>query len=188
MLDDPTKLTPGDRRGVRWSEDLRAHWLDQVAKAVTHLGSLPVAGGLIVVVAAFLLLAAARSSRPSRSLGGIALTIGGVQLTKALVDRPRPPHPLTDAVGSAYPSGHAAYAVAWIAVAVALRRVVPGLAGTAAALVAGIAIAVAIGLTRIYLQRALVLRRGRGPGTRRHVLQPDGPRRAGRRLPASQSS
>jgi undecaprenyl-diphosphatase len=56
-----------------------------------------------------------------------------------------------DAAGAAYPSGHSAYAVAWVAVAVVLRRVLPGLASEAAVLFAGLAIAILVGLTRIYL-------------------------------------
>jgi membrane-associated phospholipid phosphatase len=82
----------------------------------------------------------------------MALTVAGSHIAKAFVDRPRPPHPLTDTAGSTYPSGHAAYAAAWIAIAVALRRAVPGLASEAAVLVAGIVVAVAVGLTRIYLR------------------------------------
>jgi membrane-associated phospholipid phosphatase len=151
VLADPAKLTAGDRRGLRWSDDLRAHWLDQAAKLVTHLGTLPVAGGAVLLAAAVLL--ARRDVLEGASLlCGMALTVAGSHIAKAFVDRPRPPHPLTDTAGSAYPSGHAAYAAAWIAIAVALRRAVPGLASEAAVLVAGIVVAVAVGLTRIYLR------------------------------------
>ena len=34
------------------------------------------------------------------------------------VDRPRPPDDLVDAAGSSFPSGHAAYAIAWVALAI----------------------------------------------------------------------
>ena len=46
----------------------------------------------------------------------------------------------------------AAYAVAWVAGAVALRRALPGLAPRAAAVLAAIAVVVVVGLTRIYLR------------------------------------
>jgi membrane-associated phospholipid phosphatase len=69
-----------------------------------------------------------------------------------VVDRPRPPDGLDQAGGSSFPSGHAAYAVvyAWLAGTVVVR-LRPGLTGGTAVIAAGIALAVAIGLSRIYL-------------------------------------
>ena len=66
---------------------------------------------------------------------------------------PRPPStaPRPDRTRSStppaqsYPSGHAAYAIAWVAVAVVLTRALPGLARPLAVVVAAIALAVAIG-------------------------------------------
>ena len=150
-LDPITELTPGDRRGVRWSADLQAGWLTDFAKAVTHLGALPVAGGALVVVAGVLLW---RREWPEglALLAGLAIVVVGIHVTKAATDRPRPLSPLVDTLGSSYPSGHAAYAVCWVAIAVALRRVFPGLASRAVVLAAGIAIAVLVGLSRVYLR------------------------------------
>jgi membrane-associated phospholipid phosphatase len=59
---------------------------------------------------------------------------------------------LVAASGSAYPSAHAAYAVCWIAIAVALRRAVPGMGARAGVLLAGVLLALVVGLTRIYLR------------------------------------
>jgi undecaprenyl-diphosphatase len=56
-----------------------------------------------------------------------------------------------ETAGLAYPSAHAAYAVAWVAVAVVLARFVPWLAGRAAVVVVGIVIAAVVGLSRVYL-------------------------------------
>jgi undecaprenyl-diphosphatase len=66
-----------------------------------------------------------------------------VNVIKAAVDRPRPPHPRAHAMLAAFPSGHAAYSTAYVAVALLTRR----------ALVAGaIIVALVIGLTRLYLR------------------------------------
>jgi undecaprenyl-diphosphatase len=74
-----------------------------------------------------------------------------VHLTKNAVGRPRPEDSLVDTAGSSYPSAHAAYAVAWVAVAVVLARFVPWLAGRAAVVVVAIVIAALVGLSRVYL-------------------------------------
>lgn len=150
-IDPITELTAGDRRGVRWSNALEAPWLTDLAKALTHLGALPVAGGALLVTV-LVLMWRRRGLEGLALLGGLVLTYAGVHIAKAALERPRPLDPLVDAAGSSYPSGHAAYAVCWVAVAVALRHAFPGLAARAGLLVAGIAIAVVVGLTRIYLR------------------------------------
>jgi membrane protein DedA with SNARE-associated domain/membrane-associated phospholipid phosphatase len=150
-LDPITELTPGDRRGLRWSADIESGWLTDLAKAVTQLGALPVAGGALALVA-LVLLARREWLEGLALLAGGVLTYAGVHIAKAATDRPRPLDPLVDAAGSAYPSGHAANAVFWVAIAVALRRAFPGLASRAIVLTLGIAMAVAVGLSRIYLR------------------------------------
>jgi undecaprenyl-diphosphatase len=69
-----------------------------------------------------------------------------------MVDRPRPPQALVDAAGSSYPSGHAAYAMAWIVLAVVAVRVVPWLRGRWWLVIAAIVVAALVGLTRVYLR------------------------------------
>lgn len=145
------KLTPGDRRGLRWADDLRTGWLDDVARAVTHLGTLPVAAALVVAAMA-VLIGRRRFAEGAALAGGLALTYAGVHVLKAMEDRPRPAHSLVATDGSSYPSGHAAYAVAWIAIAVALRHAIPRLGARAAVLIAAFAVALAVGLTRIELR------------------------------------
>jgi len=151
VLDPVTKLTAGDHRGVRWSNALEVPWLTDLAKALTNLGALPVAGGVLVITAAVLLWR--RHEREGLALlAGLVLTFVVVHITKVAVDRPRPLDPLIHATGSSYPSAHAAYAVSWVAVAVALRHAFPRLAVQATLLVVAIALATVIGLTRIYLR------------------------------------
>jgi membrane protein DedA with SNARE-associated domain/membrane-associated phospholipid phosphatase len=150
-IDPAIELTAGDRRGVRWSNALETAWLTDLAKALTHLGALPVAGGALIVTA-LVLLWRRHGLEGLALIGGLALTYAGVQITKAAFGRPRPLEPLLDASGSAYPSGHAAYAVCWVAVGVALRHAFPRLAVRAGLLIAGLVVAVVVGLTRIYLR------------------------------------
>ena len=83
------------------------------------------------------------------------------QIAKASVDRTRPPDALVETSGSSFPSGHAANAIAYVAIAVVLTRVVPGLAGRAFVIVIGLGVALAVGASRIYLRGALVHRRDR---------------------------
>jgi membrane protein DedA with SNARE-associated domain/membrane-associated phospholipid phosphatase len=150
-IDPITELTAGDRRGVRWSSAIEAPWLTDVAKTLTDLGTLPFAGGVLVLTA-LVLIWRRHGLEGLALLGGLALTYAGVHVAKAAMARPRPLDGLIDASGFAYPSGHAAYAVCWVAVAVALRHAFPRLAVRAGLLAVGIAIAVAVGLTRIYLR------------------------------------
>jgi undecaprenyl-diphosphatase len=139
-----------DQRAVSIAEDVYVGWLVDVAKILTWLGSLWVVIPLCVVALA--VLARWRAWMGAAVLVvGTALIIVANHVTKGLVDRPRPDGSLVETAGSAYPSGHAAYAVAWIAVAVLLSRFVPWLAGRAFVIVLGIAVAVVVGLTRIYL-------------------------------------
>lgn len=146
ILDD-TGLTPGDRRAEIWADAVRAAFLDDLADLVGHLGSLPVVTGLIVVVAAGL-LALRERLEAIVLLGGLALTALAVELSDASVVREAP----SAATGAAtYPYGASAYAVAWIAVAVALRRAGP-LAATAGLVAIGTAITVAVALAAVYLR------------------------------------
>lgn len=148
---DVTQLTPGDRRGVRWADALRTDWLEDVAKVVTHLGTLPIAGTALVLVA-LALLVRREFSEGIALLAGMVLVYVGVHVGKDVLDRPRPLGALVDTMGSAYPSGHAAYAVFWVAIAVALRRAAPTVPVAAAGVVVAIVVAAAVGLSRVYLR------------------------------------
>lgn len=151
VIDPVTELTAGDRRGIRWSDAIETPWLTDLAKALTQLGALPIAGGALVLTA-LVLLWRRHGSEGLALFGGLAFTYAGVHITKAAFGRPRPLDPLIDVSGGAYPSAHAAYAVCWVAIAVALRHAFPRLAVQATLLIVGLALAIVVGLTRIYLR------------------------------------
>jgi undecaprenyl-diphosphatase len=140
-----------DPEALRVARSLELGTLVDVAKVLTNLGALPVAGAL--VVGAWAVLLPRREFVESLVLGvGLALTYVGVHITKASLDRLRPPDPLVSTDLSAYPSGHAAYAMTWVAVAVTISRVLPKLASRFVLVTAAVVIALVVGLTRIYLR------------------------------------
>jgi membrane-associated phospholipid phosphatase len=86
-------------------------------------------------------------------VAGFALIYLVVHVAKASIDRPRPMSPLVETSGSSFPSGHAAYATAWVAAALMFTRRMH-LVG-AALVTAAVVLAVAVGFTRIYLHAHL---------------------------------
>ena len=116
---------------------------------MTAFGSFPVCAALVLVTA----VVAVRRRRAVEAMPlvlGFVLIYVAVHLAKAGIDRPRPADQLIDTQGSAFPSGHAAYATAWLAAAVVMVR---RLGLVSAALVTGaIVLVAAIGLSRIYLR------------------------------------
>jgi membrane protein DedA with SNARE-associated domain len=144
------RFTVGDIRALRIGDDLRHSALVDVAKAVTNLGAWAVAAAVTVTASAFL---AWRRRVPDAItlVVGFALVIVSVKIAKTAIDRPRPLMPLVHTEGQSFPSGHAAYSVAYVAVAVALARTVPWLARFAVVTVA-VVLAAVIGLTRVYLR------------------------------------
>jgi membrane protein DedA with SNARE-associated domain/membrane-associated phospholipid phosphatase len=151
LSNDPS-TTPADRELLDLADRLNIHsTLTDVAKVVTDLGAFPTV--LTLIFGTAVLLAARRNWYELVALTvGFALVYVSVQLAKNGIDRPRPSGPLVEVDGSSYPSGHAAYSTAWVAVAVVVARVIPGIASRAALVGGALAIAVAIGLSRIYLR------------------------------------
>jgi undecaprenyl-diphosphatase len=146
-------LTAGDATAFRWADDIRSGTLDDVARVVTGLGSLTVVMIAVGLTIAVLLTRERRRIIESVTLAaGLLVTWAAVHIAKTAIDRPRPADPLVDTSGQSYPSGHAAYAFAWVAIAVVLTRTLPGLARTTAVIVAALVLATIIGLTRVYLR------------------------------------
>ena len=142
--------TPLDRELLDLGDRLRAQMAVDAAKVVSAFGALPICAAAVLATA---ILLATRRRWPELLVlvGGFVLIVVAVHVAKAGIDRPRPAAPLVATDGSSFPSGHAAYATAWIAVAFVLTRrlaLVTGATLTTAAMV----LAAAIGASRIYLR------------------------------------
>jgi membrane protein DedA with SNARE-associated domain/membrane-associated phospholipid phosphatase len=139
----------------RWAADIahrvRFSMLTDVAKVVTNLGALPVAGGVVLVTALFA-LHRRRVVESVALIAGMTLVYAAVHIAKGAYDRPRPSGELVDTVLSAYPSGHSAYAVAWVVCALVLVRAGVGWAVRFAVLFVAIGIVAAVALSRVYLR------------------------------------
>ncbi len=151
QIADAPGPTTADRTAIDLVDGLRADWLTSVAKVITALGS----GFVIsIVAAATAIWLGVRRHWPELIVLLLALIalLFGTTLIKDVVDRPRPAGGLVDAPGYAYPSGHAAHSVlyAWIALTIALR-LRPGMRRASALVTGGLLVAVAIGLSRVYL-------------------------------------
>jgi len=124
--------------------------LVDVAKVVTALGALPTVSVLVIATSVFLVVRRHYADAIVLVVGMVLIYIA-VHVTKDAVDRPRPTGSLVRTSGEAYPSGYAAYAMAWMAAAVALtRRLRLVTSGTLVFIALGIAIAV--GVSRVYLR------------------------------------
>ncbi|MFN8160652.1 MAG: bifunctional DedA family/phosphatase PAP2 family protein [Solirubrobacterales bacterium] len=143
--------TPGDRTAQDIVDSIRTPWLTEIAKGVTLLGSPGVVWPLSLA-AAFVLAWNRRWWELGVLAGGMVLIVLGVHAIKDAVDRPRPLGGLVSADGSSFPSAHAAYSTfyVWLAVTTVVR-LRPGMARGAAVVSAGIGLAAAIGLSRVYL-------------------------------------
>jgi membrane-associated phospholipid phosphatase len=142
--------TPLDTELLDLADRLRNGMLVDVAEVVSALGALPTVMALIGATS-IVLAAMRRWSQLLVLVVGLGLIYVAVHVGKDAIDRPRPADPLIDTSLSSYPSGHAAYATAWIAVALVLTRRL-GLVANATLVIVGIAIAAAVGLSRIYLR------------------------------------
>jgi membrane protein DedA with SNARE-associated domain/membrane-associated phospholipid phosphatase len=145
-------LTPLDQELLDLSDDLSSKMLTDVAKIVTDFGTLP-ATASVVVVTSIVLAVRGRLAEVAVLAGGFALLYVSVQIAKAGIDRPRPEAPLVDTSGSSFPSAHAAYSIAWVAAALMFTRRLR--LASAALVTAAVVLAVAIGLSRIYLRAHL---------------------------------
>jgi membrane protein DedA with SNARE-associated domain/membrane-associated phospholipid phosphatase len=122
-----------------------------VAKAITVLGSSPVVGGVVIACAVWLVLRRRVVTAATLLVAGVADVIA-LHIAKGATGRPRPPDPLAGTQGSSFPSGHAAYAIAYLAVAFVLWRSAPGFRARIGLILAALVVAVLVGLSRVYLR------------------------------------
>jgi undecaprenyl-diphosphatase len=145
-----SRLTTGDARTLNLVADLQASVAVDVAEVLTYAGSLS-AVVLAVLATSGVLLWRKQGIEAATIVVGQALIYGAVHAAKAIEERPRPAGGLVESAGYSFPSGHAAYGVTWVAIAVVLGRA-PGLARGATLVVLAVVLAAAIGATRIYLR------------------------------------
>ena len=144
-------FAPGDQKVYDWVQKIENDTLTDVASAVTHFGD-PAVVYTVVALAVLLLLVRRRLMEALVLSAGMILTVVAVNVGKNVVDRPRPPDDLVDSAGSSFPSAHAAYAIAWVALAIIAVRVVPALRGRWLVVVGAILLALAVAATRVYLR------------------------------------
>ena len=145
------RLAPFDEQAFDIADELRTDTLVDVAKVVTDLGSFGFVAALVVI--GCLVLAIRRKPYELFTLlaGFIAMFVA-VRLAKEGIGRERPAGGLVDTGSSkSYPSGHAAYGATYVVMAVIASRVLPGIVSRAALVLVALAMAAAIGLSRVYL-------------------------------------
>ena len=133
------------------ADTIRFEPLTAIVEAFTQLGSSP-AMGLLVLVTLLFALQRRRWIEAAALAAGAALSYALVHILKAAYDRPRPSGSLVETCGAAYPSGHAAYAVAMIACATILVRAGVGWAVRSAVLTIAIVLVALVALSRVYLR------------------------------------
>jgi membrane-associated phospholipid phosphatase len=140
-----------DLAGSRLAADLRGAPYTVAMRTASLLGSSPAIALQIALVGGAILLVR-RDPRPGIWL--LAAFTGAWILSngfKTLLDRPRPEAGLVDAIGTAFPSGHATQGTAFfLMLAILLAAALPGPWRRPAA-AAAIALGVLSGLSRIYL-------------------------------------
>lgn len=149
-LSGSLRPTPLDTELLDLADRLYNELAVDIVKVVTELGSLPVVVGLVLITS-IVLASRRRWAELLVLVAGLVLVFVTVHVGKEVIDRPRPAGPLVDADLSSFPSGHAAYATAWIAVAVVLTRRL-GLTTSGTLVFVSIGVAVVVGLSRIYLR------------------------------------
>ena len=144
-------FAPGDAVVHDWALKIDQATAIDVAKVLTTLGD-----PLLVEVSVALAVVALLSRRmvmEAMVLGsGTLLTLASVQVAKQIVERPRPGSAVVDISSYSFPSGHAAYSMVWVALAIVAVRTVPALRGKWWLVIAAALVAALVGATRLYLR------------------------------------
>jgi membrane protein DedA with SNARE-associated domain len=150
LLDTHT-LIFGDQIALDISREIQNAFLTAVARSFSLIGNFAVVL-LFVVGTVGYLLGARRRVEATTLVAAFLATDVGVWVMKATVQRPRPADEIVDASGYSYPSGHAALAIVYAAVAVLIARTTQRAHMRVVLVVAGIVGAALIGLSRVYLR------------------------------------
>jgi undecaprenyl-diphosphatase len=142
--------TPFDTELLDLGDRIRNDMLVDVAKLVTTLGAFPTVAALVGATSVLLVIRK-RYAEVLMLVLGLALVYVAVHVTKDSLGRERPGGAFVGTTGHAYPSGHSAYATAWIAAAAALTRRLR-LAASGVLVFIAIAITAAVGGSRVYLR------------------------------------
>src|SRR5215208_4211504 len=142
--------TPLDTELLDLGDRIRSDMLVDVAKVVTALGAFPTVA-LLVAATAVLLVVRKRYAEALVLVLGLALVYVSVNVTEDALGRERPGGAFVGTSGHAYPSAHAAYATAWLAVAVALTRRLRLVTSGVLVFIA-LAIVAAVGASLVYLR------------------------------------
>ena len=141
------------RDGQDLADPLGPPWVADMVRDLTALGSWVVTGLLVASVTVYLLL----HKRPRSALFLLVAVVGGVvigQLLKSAFGRPRPdivPH-MAHVLSESFPSGHSTIsAVVYPTLGAMLSRVVGRVRVRVFLLSLGIALAVVVGMTRVYM-------------------------------------
>ena len=145
----------GEPRIDRWAfeivDRIQMEPLTSIVEAFTRLGSSLVMGMLVLITVLFA-VQRRRWLDAGALVAGAALSFAAVHVLKAYYDRPRPSGALVETMLAAYPSGHAAYAVAMIACATILVRAGVGWAVRSAVLTIAVVLVALVALSRVYLR------------------------------------
>ncbi len=144
-------LPPGDRVVSDWADQIENDTATDVAELLTTLGS-PLLVEVAVGLAVLMLLSRRRVMEAMVLGSGMLLTLASVQIAKQIVERPRPADALLDISSYSFPSGHAAYSMAWVALAIVGVRVVPALRGKWWLVIVAAIFALVVAATRLYLR------------------------------------
>jgi undecaprenyl-diphosphatase len=145
---DTRALLPGDYTALDVARDIESGFLTSLGYVLRVIGSLYFVGACTIATCIFLLVRH-RSAEAVALAAGFAITEISMQIIKRAVERPRPADAIYDASSFAYPSGHAALSVTFLAIGVLLSRRLPT---RIALVVIGAALAAAIGLSRVYMR------------------------------------
>lgn len=156
VVSDAPHATPGDRQALEVAERLQASGLTEAAEGIAALGSLP-ATLLVALAAVAVLVATRRWAEVAVLVGAVAMIQLALVALEGAIDRPGPADPLVAEGGPSFPSGHAAHAVVypWLALTMTVR-LRPRMTHASALITAGIALAAAVGLSRVYLRTEYV--------------------------------